>query len=55
MPAKLQISITLSIVFAASALPVPANHLELEMGERIIFLGGTFFDRARSMVFLRLF
>ena len=52
MPAKLQISITLSIAFAASALPVPANHLELEMGERIIFLGGTFFDRARSHGFL---
>ena len=52
MPAKLQISITLSIVFAASALPVPANQLELEAGERIIFLGGTFFDRARSHGFL---
>ena len=42
----------LFILLCAGAESLPANQLELEMGERIILLGGTFFDRARSHGFL---
>ena len=45
----------LFILLCAGAESLPANQLELQMGERIIFLGGTFFDRARSHGFLETF
>ena len=48
---KLNCSI-LFILLGAGAESLPAGQLELETGERIIFLGGTFFDRARSHGFL---